>query len=113
MKLHEVSAEDLRMMEEAVFGKTPVVTARFYDKQALDVSASRAQGQRVMMTKTYLHHECKKENASINRPMQEEDKHRYPEAWADYQRSKEHERSGQVQNLRTEDECAFIKAESG
>ena len=77
------------------YGKPPVVTARFYDKEVLDVSASRTAGHRVMCNKVYIHQIAAKEKDYKGRPVEAErpsdqtDQRRYPEAWQAYLKEKE------------------------
>ena len=75
-------------MNKIVFGDPPVVVAEFYDKEVLDVSASRDAGKRIMTSKIYIHQTCEEENAEGHRPMQEMDKRRHPIAWEAYETRK-------------------------
>jgi hypothetical protein len=86
-------------MEEKIFGTPPTVVAEFYDKQILDVPASNEADKRIYKSRVYLHHKCVKENVEQHRPMQEVDQIRYPQAWEAYERSKDNELSGQIQDV--------------
>lgn len=101
MMRDELTQEELN---REFYGPKPRVEVRFFDQEVTDVAASKAAGHRVMKSVPYVHLACHREKAEITRPVSQEDKRRYPRAWAAFEQGKEHAEPDaghrQVQDLR-------------
>lgn len=89
-------------LDEIFYGAKPVVEARFFSHEVIDVTASRAAGQRVMKVMPYVELKCEREKAYISRPAQPQDSHNHKAAWMAYQKEIADERPRQVPEVRPE-----------
>ena len=101
-------------LDQEFYGTPPVVIVKFYDKEILNVSESKASGKRVMKKQVYIALDCAKENAHANRPASDQDKQRHRGAWMKYEQEKENGRIRQVSEDESEnrggEDCAYISA---
>jgi len=99
-------------LNKEFYGTPPVVNVRFYDREVLDVTMSRAQGREVMKTRLYIVLECKDEKAYADRPASDQDKQRYRGALMIYEKEREDGRLRQIPQAEHEDSdgepCAYI-----
>jgi hypothetical protein len=82
--------DELTMAElnREFYGPPPRIEAKFFDREVLDPGASKEAGRRVMRSRTYIHLVCHREQVQTERPVQEQDKKQFSEAWAKYMQEK-------------------------
>ena len=87
-------------LNEIFYGKKPLIEATFYDKDVVDVEASREAGTRLLKTVTFIGRTCEKEKTVFHRIAKPVDQRQFPDAWSAYLKLKEteHERHREIQN---------------
>lgn len=95
-------------LEHEFYGDRPIVTAKFYDEDVLDVEASNKNGRRTNKSTVYVHLKCVQEESEFKRPATDADKKEHSRAWQAYLKEKEDGRPGQIQDSGIEEDCPRI-----